>query len=405
MKIKQTHSFTQSCRTARSRQPLRNYGYQMIGSSLLALFSSFTIAEAKVLEFDLSPTGASPAVGLSPANEVPAVVGTGKGGTISGGIFFDTDTSLLSFAMGYGSAAGFTDLTGAGTGLHIHGPAAATASAPVLFDLSPVHFPAADPTKGGVVYGSLTLSPAQATDLLASLDYVNIHTAANPNGEIRGQLVRLNSAPDITGLQDVTVECGVSKTYSATISDYDGDAVQAVWSVNGVPVETDSISATGTPSNVSVFYRAKLPHGIHLLTMTATDSKGNVTVMDSSVTVEDTIAPVIVSASADPKVLWPPNHKMINVNVTAKVEDACGHTTWKIVSVKSSQPTSGKGDVTPTDFKITGDHTVSLRAERTGKDKNGRVYSITIQAVDESGNKSLRKVVTVKVPHDKGKGK
>ena len=37
--------------------------------------------------------------------------------------------------------------------------------------------------------GSATLTDAQAADLMAGRWYVNIHTAANPNGEIRGQLL------------------------------------------------------------------------------------------------------------------------------------------------------------------------------------------------------------------------
>lgn len=383
------------------------FRFGLLWNVSLAFLSSITFAGARVLEFDLSPAGTDDAVGLSPANEVPAVVtSTGSGGAVSGGITFDTDTSTLSFAMGYGSAAGFANLTGTPTGLHIHGPAAAGAEATVVFDLTGAHFPAATPANGGLIYGSLVLSPTQATNLLGNLNYVNIHTAANPDGEIRGQLVRLNSAPEITGLVDATVECGEPTTFAATVSDYDGDAVEAVWSLNGVEVETDSIPATGTPSNVNIGYMAELQHGTNVLTLTATDSDGNVTIVDTIITVEDTVAPVITSASANPKVLWPPNHKMVPVTISAKVKDACGETTWKIVSVKSSQSDNGKGDGNKSpDFTITGDHTVSLRAERSGKDKGGRIYTISIKATDEAGNKSALKKVTVEVPHDKGKGK
>jgi hypothetical protein len=38
--------------------------------------------------------------------------------------------------------------------------------------------------------GSATLTDAQASDLLAGKLYVNIHTAANPGGEIRGQVTK-----------------------------------------------------------------------------------------------------------------------------------------------------------------------------------------------------------------------
>jgi hypothetical protein len=40
------------------------------------------------------------------------------------------------------------------------------------------------------VEGSATLTDAQAVDLLAGRYYINIHTAANPPGEIRGQVTK-----------------------------------------------------------------------------------------------------------------------------------------------------------------------------------------------------------------------
>ena len=38
--------------------------------------------------------------------------------------------------------------------------------------------------------GSATLTDGQMADLMAGKWYANVHTAANPAGEIRGQMVR-----------------------------------------------------------------------------------------------------------------------------------------------------------------------------------------------------------------------
>jgi len=120
------------------------------------------------------------------------------------------------------------------------------------------------------------------------------------------------------------------------------------------------------------------------------------------VTVVDTTPPVIGAVSADPNVLWPPNHKMIAVKVHAVVTDTCGPATWKIIGVSSNEAVDARGSGhTSPDWKITGDHTLTLRAERSGTG-SGRVYTITIQATDASGN-IAQKTVTVSVPHDHSK--
>lgn len=381
-------------------------GNCFVGAAI-ALLSSISLVQAEVIDFDLSPAGSSAAVGLSGANEAPANGSAGSGNAISGGISFDTDTSTLTFAIGYGSAAGFTDLTGAATAMHIHGPAAAGANAAVLFDLAPVHFAAADPTKGGVIFGSVVYTAAQATDLLAGLDYVNIHTATNPGGELRAQLIPdPNDAPVVACPANATVECGESVTYKATVTDADGDAVEVVWKLNGEEVQVDQIAAANPTSGAELEYTAVLPEGINTLTVTATDSEGEVSSCSSTITVADTTPPVIVSASVNPKELWPVNHKMIPVLVRAEVTDACGEATWKITSITSSEAedATGSGNTAP-DWEITGDATAKLRAERSGKNKAGRVYTITIVATDEAGNTSAPATVTVRVPHSKGKSK
>jgi hypothetical protein len=86
---------------------------------------------------------------------------------------------------------------------------------------------------------------------------------------------------------------------------------------------------------------------------------------------------------------------MIPVMVTASATDNCGSASCRILSVSSNEPVDADGDWT-----ITPPLGLSLRAERLGTG-TGRVYTITLQCTDSSGNSSTR-TVTVTVPHDQG---
>ena len=374
--------------------------------ALLAMTATVGLTQAAIVEFDIAPTDTSAGVGLRFSNVSPSgpVSSLGSGNEVAGGISYDTDTNLLSVAFGYGSAAGFTDLTGAATAVHIHGPAAVGATGPLVSDLGPITFNASQNTKGGVVIGTIAFSEPQEADLLANLDYVDIHTASNSGGDLRGQLVRVNVAPVIVCDEELTVECGKPFTFDATVSDFDANAVSVVFTLNGEDVKRVDIAQSSPPAGNVVSLTTNVHNEVNILTITATDSAGNETICDIIVNAEDTIAPVIKSLDVNPKVLWPPNHKMVPVMVDAQVQDACGETTFEIVSITSSQAEDAKGSGnTAPDFVITGDHTANLRAERTGKDKAGRIYTIRVQATDEAGNESEIQTVTVKVPHSQGK--
>src|SRR5260221_9348821 len=142
--------------------------------SILVLCSVLAAVKADVIKFNLVPNG------LTPANVVPAVTNsTGSGGIISGGIGLQTTNSTLTFAMGYGASAGFSNLTGMATAASINGPATTAGNAAVLVDLSPYVFPAIDPANGGVIFGSVTLTDVQVSNLLAGFEYVIIATDSN----------------------------------------------------------------------------------------------------------------------------------------------------------------------------------------------------------------------------------
>jgi hypothetical protein len=114
----------------------------------------------------------------------------------------------------------------------------------------------------------------------------------------------------------------------------------------------------------------------------------------------DTIAPTFTSLIPSTATLSSSNHKMVPITLSAAVTDNVGVVSTKIVSVTSNEADNGLGDGdTAIDFVITGDLSLSLRAERSGKG-DGRVYTITVEAVDAAGNAS-ELTTTVSVPKGK----
>lgn len=116
----------------------------------------------------------------------------------------------------------------------------------------------------------------------------------------------------------------------------------------------------------------------------------------------DVTSPVLRSISPSPSELWPPNHKMVRVNVQARVEDPCRPLDIRIVSVRSNQPVDGRGDGnTAPDWDIIGPLAVMLRAERAGP-REERIYTIRVRFADAVGNEGFENV-RVWVPHDRGR--
>jgi hypothetical protein len=122
------------------------------------------------------------------------------------------------------------------------------------------------------------------------------------------------------------------------------------------------------------------------VTLTVTDQYGSSDSDEVDITVEDTTPPVI-SVSVTPDTLWPPNHKYFTVTATVTVSDTYDtNPSIMLVSVTSNEPDNGKGDGnTVNDIVIVDDYTFKLRAERSVLG-SGRIYTITYQAVDSSGN-------------------
>lgn len=113
---------------------------------------------------------------LQPSSEVPPRVSKGHGVVEAN---FDTTSKTLTWTATY------AELSGPVTMAHFHGPA------PVGQNAKP-QIPVDKGALASPMKGQATLTDQQITDLMAGQWYFNIHTAENPSGEIRGQVVPAN---------------------------------------------------------------------------------------------------------------------------------------------------------------------------------------------------------------------
>jgi len=143
---------------------LRKIAFAFAAVLLIAFAASFP-AHAEQVRLSANLDGVS---------EIPSVESPG---TATATVLFDKDTGMVSWDVYW------TGISGDPTAAHFHGPASKNNKAGVQVDLGGNGF--VSPFRG-----SAHLTSEQADQLLAGQWYINIHTAAHPDGEIRGQVLR-----------------------------------------------------------------------------------------------------------------------------------------------------------------------------------------------------------------------
>jgi len=117
------------------------------------------------------------------------------------------------------------------------------------------------------------------------------------------------------------------------------------------------------------------------------------------VVLSDTAAPVI-TLFASPKILWPPNGRMVPVTISGRITDTNSgvnaasaefavHDEYRQIQLHGMITLDAAGNYS---------FTVLLRASRKGNDRNGHHYAIRVSARDNAGNRGA-KSTTVTVPH------
>lgn len=146
------------------------------------------MANAVVYQFNASLNG---------ANERPTPVVTSATGiaTLSyddqgtAGVFDDDTYDFALSVFGLGAPASV---------FHIHGPATTAANAAPIVTLSGAPFLSLI-SGGNLLVGGSGVAPPSSSflaTLQGGLAYVNVHTALNPGGEVRGQLVQVAVVPE-----------------------------------------------------------------------------------------------------------------------------------------------------------------------------------------------------------------
>jgi glucose/arabinose dehydrogenase len=121
---------------------------------------------------------------------------------------FSLEGDTLTFNVVYAG------LSGPAVAAHIHGTADSSTTAGVLISLAPFNGGAWG--TGGTLAGSVTLTPTQREAVLAGQTYVNVHTAANPGGEVRGQIAPVTLAAALSGGNERPSPIATAGTASAT---------------------------------------------------------------------------------------------------------------------------------------------------------------------------------------------
>jgi hypothetical protein len=128
----------------------------------------------------------------------------------SGTGIFSLEGTTLIFSIKY------KDLSGTATAAHIHGPATAATAAGVMISLAPYNGGAFG--SSGTLAGKIELTPAQRDLILSGQTYANVHTVANPGGEIRGQIASVGMMASLSGVNERPNAIATSGAGSATLA-------------------------------------------------------------------------------------------------------------------------------------------------------------------------------------------
>ncbi len=196
-------------------------------------------------------------------------------------------------------------------------------------------------------------------------------------------------------------------TLPGDVSDFDGDTLDYVWTDGTNVLCSGNIQTItgGTSVLLPDCVISNLSLGTHTISLQVFDGANLPVTKSVTVQIIDDMAPTL-KPKANIYILWPPNHRMVDIAIAANATDNSGCPVTLNATVTSNEPENGLGSgdtgpdwTQPVIDQDTGMIYMQLRAERSGRGK-GRIYTVIITATDCSGNISTAKA-KIRVPHDK----
>lgn len=225
-----------------------------------------------------------------------------------------------------------------------------------------------------LVIGSLSVGKG-VNDLAVSRDGLRLYTANHSDSSV--SVVDLVTGLTIANISVASGPRGIDVTSDGSRVVVTSDA-NVVTVLDGTTFATISTLAVATPTSFGKF------------------------IATGAINPPDATPPTITSVVASAQSLWPPDHRMFPVTITATATDAGGQTSCRVVQVASNEPQNGLGDGdTPVDWTIISADQVVLRAERSGRG-DGRQYVVTVECSDPAGNVAQGSV-GVSVPKNQGR--
>jgi len=206
-------------------------------------------------------------------------------------------------------------------------------------------------------------------------------------GDVTPPSVSLNSLKDGAVIKE-------SQTLTASATD-DIEVKNVVFSVGDKQLGTDSSAPYSLHWDTTAF-----PDGRYSVIVRAFDVAGNSARVVISVVVKNTRdrTPPHLTLQAKNGALWPPTGKLVPVQFTGRAvdeESTIGVISFNVHDEYRRLQPSGTVDVRDGRFSFT----VYLEASRTGQDRDGRHYVVTVTAHDLAGNQATATAEAV-VLHD-----